>query len=256
MNSRYVAATAALALSVGTVAALAPRDGRSTSRSCSTVLTTEVCTWVVTEGGEAVELGASIPMTLITSVPADAEMVWPPEELGAVELPPEARRLLGIDHLGINWEAHGHPPTTFLTPHFDFHLYNITRADVRAIDCTDETKPSRLPARYALPDVDVPGLGMLVGMCVPRMGMHAALEGEIDDTAPFEASLMLGYYGGVPIFYEPMVSRELLLRKADFTLPMPTVEDLPPGVRYPTRFRAEYDPAEQQYRLIFTGFAS
>ena len=37
-------------------------------------------------------------------------MVWPPQELASVAFPVRgARPQLGIDHLGINWEAHGHP---------------------------------------------------------------------------------------------------------------------------------------------------
>lgn len=66
--------------------------------------------------------------------------------------------------------------------------------------------------------------------------------------------MMLGYYGAEPIFFEPMISRDLLLRKADFSLPVPAVVGVPVGVRYPREFRAEYDAEEAQYRLIFTGF--
>lgn len=215
-----------------------------------------MCTWVLMEGGAAAELGATIPMDLIEGVPSDAEMVWPPEQMGTVPLPDEARRAFGIDHLGINWEAHGHPPASFLTPHFDFHFYTVTEGDVAAIDCTDASKPSQLPAGYALPDIDIPGMGVLVGLCVPRMGMHAMVEGEVEETAAFEASMMLGYYGGAPVFFEPMVSRERLLERSDFALPVPVIEDLPAGVRYPTKFRAEYEAGDDRYRLIMSGFGS
>ncbi|MFO7589036.1 MAG: hypothetical protein R6X22_13390 [Gemmatimonadota bacterium] len=62
--------------------------------------------------------------------------------------PAGARAALGMDHMGINWEPHGHPPSVFLTPHFDFHFYNIATDDVDAIDCSDASKPATLRAEY------------------------------------------------------------------------------------------------------------
>jgi hypothetical protein len=254
MRPARMAIPAALILAVALLVAGWSPNARSTSSSCATVLDSEVCTWVVMEGSAPVEVGATVPLRLIEDVPTDVEMVWPPQELAAVTLPSEARGALGIDHLGINWEAHGHPPASFLTQHFDFHFYRITRAEVGGIDCVDETKPTELPAHYALPDIDVPGMGLFVGLCVPGMGMHAMPAHEVHETHPFQATMMLGYYGGRPIFFEPMVSRELLLSRADFALEMPNVRDLPAGVRYPTTFRAEYDSGSDAYRLVFGGF--
>ncbi len=248
--------TLAVATLVGAAAATAAagRDATTTSRSCADVLQAQVCTWAVMDGNEALELGATIPMSVLRSVTTPAEMIWPPQELVSLPVPKEARRALGFDHVGINWEAFGHPPESFVTPHFDFHFYNVTSDAVRAIDCSDEAKPTTLPSGYALPDVDVPGMGTFIGLCVPHMGMHAMLADEVDDTAPFEASMVVGYYAGRPIFIEPMVSREVLLQGRDFTLPVPPVAGLPAGVRYPTSFRAEYDAAKEQYRLVLSGF--
>jgi len=248
--------SAVLFLVVFLLEAAASESGRTTSSSCAVALDSEVCTWVVLDGTTPVEMGATIPLSLIESVPADAPMVWPPEELLSLPMPAAAREATGIDHLGINWEAHGHPPATFMTRHFDFHFYSITEADVRAIDCGDLSKPADLPAPYALPDIEVPGMGAFVGLCVPSMGMHAMHASQVEETDPFEASMILGYYSGTPIFFEPMISQSLLLRRADFTLAMPTVRDLPEGVSYPSRFRAEYLPGSDAYRLVFSGFSS
>ena len=256
MGSKHITTSVALVLSAVITGPALAQEARSTSRSCSRVLESQVCTWVVMEGGAAVELGATFPMAVIEAVPSDTEMVWPPKQLAAVALPAEAKTALGIDHLGINWEAHGHPPTPFLDPHFDFHFYTLSESQIRAIDCSDETKPPKLPARHALPDVDVPGLGVLVGLCVPQMGMHAMVEEELEATDPFEASLVVGYYGGEVISLEPMVSRARLLEKSDFELTVPAIENLPAGVHYPSEFRAEYDAAAKLYRMVFTGFHS
>jgi hypothetical protein len=255
MTASRIAASAALVLTVGFLAAV-PAHERTTSSSCAVALGTEVCTWVVLQGATPVELGATIPLSLIEGVPADAPMVWPPEELVSLPMPAAAREGLGIDHLGINWEAHGHPPATFMTRHFDFHFYSISDAEVRAIDCADSSKPVDLPASYALPDIDVPGMGAFIGLCVPNMGMHAMHASQVEETAPFEASMILGYYSGRPIFFEPMVSQRLLLERADFTLEMPVPHGLPAGVRYPSSFRAEYLAGSDSYQLVFSGFVA
>jgi len=247
----------ALGLSVAAVlvtVAAAPERSGTTTTSCASVLGSEVCTWVVMDGGRATELGATIPMALIQAAPSGGEMVWPPQELASVRLPAAARETLGIDHLGINWEAHGHPPAAFLTEHFDFHFYNVPSPAVSAIDCSDLSKPAHQPDGYALPDIDVPGMGTFIGLCVPSMGMHAMLADEVDDTDPFQADILIGYYGGEPIFFEPMISRALLRTQKDFTAPVPAVTGLPVGVRYPSTFRAEFDATAKAYRLVFTGF--
>jgi hypothetical protein len=255
MFTKRMAAALGMGLTVAliTVAAAPERSGTTTT-SCTSVLGSEVCSWVVMDGSRATELGATIPMALIEAAPSGGEMVWPPQELASVRLPAAAREALGIDHLGINWEAHGHPPASFLTEHFDFHFYNVPSAEVSAIDCSDLSKPAHQPAGYALPDVDVPGMGTFIGLCVPGMGMHAMLADEVEDTDPFTADMLVGYYGAEPIFFEPMISRALLRTEKDFTVAMPAVTGLPEGVQYPSAFRAEYDATAKAYRLIFTGF--
>lgn len=246
---------AVLFAGMGLMSAAVSSDTGGTSSSCATVMGSQVCTWVTVEEGSATELGATIPLSLVQSVSTDVEMIWPPRELATVRFPREARELLGIDHLGLNWEAHGHPPATFVTPHFDFHFYTISEDDVRAIDCSDESKPDELPSTYALPDVDVPGMGRFVGLCVPSMGMHAMPGDDVDETDPFSASMLVGYYGREPIFLEPMVSRQRLLERTDFSLPMPRVV-AGRGARFPRAFRAEYDAHAEAYRLVFSDFGS
>jgi len=253
MSKRRGALVTGLFLAVvGATAAATP--GPSEASSCASVLGSEVCTWVVSDDGRVIELGATIPMALVEAVSSDAEMVWPPQELAAIALPAVAREALGLHHLGINWEAHGHPPATFLTEHFDFHFYSVPAERQQAIDCSDLSKPAHLPGGYALPDVDVPGMGTFVGLCVPGMGMHGMEAHEVHATAPFEADMLIGYYGSEPIFFEPMVSRALLRSREDFSLDMPRVHGLPPGVRYPAAFRAEYDARADAYHLVFTDF--
>ncbi len=252
MSSRCTATLVAFLLVAGTVAAIP--DHPTTTKECTTVLDAEVCTWVVTENGRPTEIGATIPMSLVLSVPPHAEMTWPPRELASVRLPEAARNALGIDHLGVNWEAHGHPPSTFMTPHFDFHFYSITNEAVGAIDCSDLSKPRGVPEGYTLPDIEIPDMGTLVGLCVPLMGMHALPEADMQATDAFDASMIVGFYHGEPIFFEPMIAQSMLLERKSFNLPMPTVGDLPEGVHYPREFQAQYDARTEQYRFVFSRF--
>ncbi|MHC4709600.1 MAG: DUF5602 domain-containing protein, partial [Planctomycetota bacterium] len=153
-----------------------------------------------------------------------------------------------------------HPPGPYLTPHFDFHFYTIPPAERSAIDCTDETKPSVMPAGYSLPDVILPpplaemaGVSTLIGLCVQQMGMHSLLTSELESTDTFRGSMVIGYYHGTPIFIEPMLTRSLLLEKRSFDLPIPSI----PGMTgaYPRAFRAEYDAQQQVYQFVFSDFA-
>jgi hypothetical protein len=112
-----------------------------------------------------------------------------------------------------------------------------------------------------LPDVTLPpplaemaGESTLIGLCVAEMGMHSLLTSELESTEAFRGSIVVGYYHGTPIFIEPMLSRELLLEKRSFDLPIPSI----PGMtgEYPRAFRAEYDEQQQLYHFVFSDFAA
>jgi hypothetical protein len=227
---------------------------RTVQGECVDVYGASVCSWATFDGtGDVVEFGATVPLAAIDRAPHDMEMEWPPIANAIVRMPAELTEATGVDHLTVYWEPHGHPPGAYLTPHFDFHFYNISNSTRRAIDCADETKPAALPANFGMVDIPVPELGTLVGLCVPEMGMHALLASELQSEEVFDGTMVIGYYHGAPIFFEPMISRDMLMRRQSFQLPMPTVSGLPAGVRYPQRFRAEYDRPTDAYRFIFSG---
>jgi len=226
---------------------------------CADVFSAQVCTWARVEGATLVEAGAVIPVASIANAPADAPMTWPPQPVVSIDMPDVVVQQAGLRNLVVNWEAGGHPPGAFLTPHFDFHFYAIPSSDVAAIDCSDDRKPDALPAAYGLPDIPLPphmaemmGVDTLVGLCVPQMGMHAIPTAEIERTDAFDGTMVVGYYGGAPIFIEPMISQAMLLKRESFDLAVPTVPGL--AGRRPTKFRAEYDPESQAYRFTLSAF--
>jgi hypothetical protein len=231
-----------------------------TKGACADIHKSQVCTWAKMQGETVLEVGVTVPIGSIENAPADTTMVWPPVPVATLDIPEVARQKSGMTNVTVFWEPHGHPTPAFLTPHFDFHFNGISSAELAAIDCKDLTKPASLPAGYALPDFALPpdmtkmmGVSTMVGLCVPKMGMHAIPTVDVERKDPFTGSLIVGYNIGKPIFFEPMISKALLMQKQSFDLPIAAV----PGLigAQPSKFHAEYDAQKQEYRLIFSGFS-
>jgi hypothetical protein len=231
-------------------------NARITPGECRTVNGADVCAWAETANDTLRTFGVTVPIQAIENAPSDAPMVWPPVPAATIPLPDVVRSASGFDNLTVYWEPHGHPPGAYLAPHFDFHFNAISTADVAAIDCSDLTKPSRLSAGYEMPDIAIPNMGTLVGLCVPGMGMHSLPASELRSATPFQKTMVFGYYHARPIFLEPMLTRETLLRRRSFTLDVPHVPGQPITTRAPTLFRAEWDGTTQSYRFVFSGLVT
>jgi len=223
---------------------------------CKSVNGADICTWGRMSGTTLVAFGATVPIKSIESAPPEVPMAWPPKMDALIALPAGVDSAVGFKSLTIYWEPHGHPPGPYLVPHFDFHFNNISAADLAKIDCADSTKPSVLPAGYELPDVAIPQLGTLVGICVPEMGMHSLPGTELHATTSFEKTMVVGYYHKSPIFIEPMITRATLMGRHSFTLPVPGVAGEPAGVQLPAGFEAQYDSTAQAYRFTFSMVAA
>jgi hypothetical protein len=228
-----------------------------TKGACGDVYKGQVCTWSKSQGTNLMEVGATVPIASIENAPAEGSMDWPPKAAARLDVPGTATS--GLTEMTVYWEATGHPPGAYMTPHFDFHFYTISPADQLAIDCKDNVKPTTLAAAYSLPDQDLPpdmakmmGVSKLVGICVPEMGMHALLTAELETKDVFRGSMVIGYYHGKPIFVEPMLTKAMLLEKKSFDLPIPEIPGLTGA--HPTKFQAVYDAAAQSYKFTFSGF--
>lgn len=231
-----------------------------TQGECGSLFEAQVCTWARMQGDSVIDIGATIPVAGIESAPADYAMAWPPEAVAVLALPAPAQQQAGLTHLTVYWEAMGHPPGPYLTPHFDFHFYTISNDQRMAIDCGDLSKPAVLASGYSLPDVALPpplvamtGVDTLVGLCVPGMGMHSLLTTELESSETFRGTLVVGYYQGKHILIEPMITRAMLLERKSFDLAVPPI----PGIlgNQPHAFRAEYDSAQGTYRFVFSSFS-
>jgi hypothetical protein len=229
--------------------------------SCADAFKASMCTYAKTKGNMLVEAGAVIPMASIENAPAKVPMAWPPVADAVANMPDSALKQSGMTHLTFYWEADGHPPVAFMTPHFDFHFYLVPASEVAAMDCKDLSKPAVLPTAFTLGDIDLPpdmqkmmGVKSMVGLCVPGMGMHSLLTSEFERKDAFDGSMVIGYYKGKAIFMEPMISKAMLMKKTSFDLPIPDVPGLTGA--HPTKFHAEWDAAGNSYRFAFSGFTS
>ena len=219
---------------------------------CRQVNGADVCTWHTMQGDRVLSFGATIPMKVAENAPAEMPMTWPPKADATIPLGDMIKSATGFDNMTVFWEPHGHPPGPYLTPHFDFHFNS---EDVSKIDCADTTKPAAIPAGYELPDVTIPGIGNLVGICAPGMGMHSLLASELHSSALFQKTMIVGYYHQRAIFVEPMITKTTLMDRKTFSLDIPAVPGAPPGAHYPTKFTAVYDSTAQAYRFTFSDFA-
>jgi len=249
--------TALLALSIG--ACTGEEQIVEAKGDCADVFAGKVCTWAKTKGKTLVEAGAVVPLATIENAPAEQAMAWPPVSAAEIAMPEPVQQLGGLTQLTMYWEPGGHPPAAFMTPHFDFHFYTVAPAERAAMDCKDLSKPATLPAGYDLPDIPLPpemagmiGVSELVGLCVPQMGMHALPASDIERQDVFGGTMVIGYYQGKPIFVEPMLSRDLLMKKQSFDLTIPEIPGL--EAAHPTRFQAVYDGAQDAYRFTFSSF--
>lgn len=218
---------------------------------CGALFGAKVCSSYQTRAGKITEITLRVPVALIEHAPAKVPMVWPPKADLNVPFAAAVQKQTGFTYANIYWNPMGHRPSVYSVPHFDIHFYFTPERVVEKIDCKDTVKPRTLPADYVLPDLNVPHLGEMVGMCIPDMGMHAVPAVDLNSKAPWKGSMLLGYYGGKPSFLEPMVTSALLLQKHSFTLPVPQGIAPTAHVRYPREFRAVYLPKSDAYDLTF-----
>lgn len=219
---------------------------------CGSLYGANICTSYQMRAGKINEFSMRVPVAMIQNAPANVSMVMPPKSDLDIPFAPAVKEQTGFTYVNIYWEAHGHEPAPYMVPHFDFHFYFIPERQVETIDCKDMARPRTVPAGYAMPGLaNIPGLGKVMGACVPDMGMHASPKTDFGHKTPWKGSLLVGYYDGKAIFFEPMITTALMLQKHSFSLPVPP--DIQPAahVRYPKTFRAVYLPKSKAYDFTF-----
>jgi hypothetical protein len=167
-------------------------------------------------------------------------------------LPKEAAAT-GFDHIGLDWNPHGHPPKgVYDKPHFDVHFYHSTQAELKKITATgtDLTRCNKRPAAKYLPA----GYIMPPDTAVAQMGAHAIDAGTPElNGQPFTHTLVYGYYDGKVNFIEPMVTKEFLESKTNVTVAIKQPMVYQKRGYYPTSYSIRYDPIRQEHTISLNG---
>lgn len=160
-------------------------------------------------------------------------------------MPPKAPRT-GYRHVVVDWNPQGHPPPNVYTvPHFDFHFYTMSRAEVEKVTFKGPADPATVVSNKRLV---APGYEVIPPTAVAKMGVHAVDTGGPEfQGKPFTATFIYGYYKGRLTFLEPMVTRAFLLEKPDFSAEVKTPAEYSSSGHYPTRWSVRYDESQKAY---------
>lgn len=165
----------------------------------------------------------------------------------------KAMEVTPFDHIGINWNSHGHEPQhVYDVPHFDFHFYKITLAEQRNI--TPGPLMEMLPPPGSMPPTYVPTPGG-----VPQMGKHWIdfTSPELDPVhpQPFTKTFIYGSYNSKVIFDEPMITLAVL-QSGQFSstiIPQPQ-SFMPANTYYPTMYNISKDNKSKKHFITLNNF--
>lgn len=198
--------------------------------------------------GEPVSIGVVFTPGMLQGLPTAAKGEDPDFQYPLL-MPTTGPKTI-IDHVMIDWESEGHPPTkVYDVQHFDFHFYLVSQAErikVAFNSPNDSAAPDQQPAPELLP----PGYILPPGTAVPGMGVHA-----INPTAaefqqqPFTATLIYGYYNRQQTFIEPMASLKFLLSKPSFSASVPRPAAYSQPGAYPSSYSINFDAANNLYEV-------
>ena len=196
-------------------------------------------TWVqLGLGGQPERLAITLTDAALNSVPVgdhgdghdhDHEAAW------TLKFHPKAG-VTPFNHVGMGWNPNGHEPEMIYgKPHFDFHFYMMTPAEVAAIPPyeVDSLKFKNWPAPAYLP-----ATYFNAGGGVPQMGAHwvDVTSGEFNGQG-FTQTFIYGSYDGKVTFYEPMITLEFLKNNSNFERAIPQPAKFQKTGYYPTKLR-------------------
>ena len=184
------------------------------------------------------------------SVPPDGETIIIPLQLKATELTP-------FDHIGLNWNPHGHQPAgVFDVPHFDIHFFMISAEEQLAIPAwspeTDAAFNNYPPTGYMPADYFTPPGS---ATAEPQMGKHW-LPVNLGAYLPFSKIMIYGSFNGKFIFVEPMITLDYLLSKIDFSANYSQPEHFEKAGNYPTKYNIYHDAVSGNTYISLSNFVA
>lgn len=246
---------AAIALALSGGAANAGQADKFIAGDSVTVAGGTASTWArVNGGGKVIWVGLTIPLSMVENPPAPGS--GPAGAFAVLNYPAVAQQTTYFNHAEIQFNEHGHPTNPryaqtnrYSAPHFDLHFYSIPVADVFAIPPGLFFTPApaeRVPGGWAQPEP----------RSIPQMGRHAGPLTEFTATDPWLLTMISGFLPDASYmhFIEPMITRDFLLLRENFTLPVPTPAVLGRATQYPTECVVAYDKDADAYHIVYKGF--
>ncbi len=198
--------------------------------------------------GKAAVIGVAFTPGMLENLPKAAKGA-DPDFPYVLPMPAKGPRTV-VDHVVVNWESAGHPPShVYDVPHFDFHFYLVSRAEQMKVAFKDENA-SGDPSQQPPAELVAAGYILPPGTAVPRMGVHA-----IDPASPefhgkpFTATFIYGYYDKRQTFFEPMVTLAYLKSKPSFSAPLARPHSYTKPGAYPSAYGVKYDAARKVYEV-------
>lgn len=214
--------------------------------------------------GKPTSIGVALSEAALTNLPMIPNAPSPSAVMLQLALPTDAP-VTGYNHVMLDWNPAGHEPDHVYThPHFDFHFYNITPAQVMAMMPNDPqwaAKASALPATQFVP-TGYAAASVLAGIpaaqaAVPMMGLHW-LDVSSPELQPppagkqFTETFIYGSYDGKFIFLEPMITKaylESLKTTNGMSRNIGTPAQVATAGYYPTTYSIRYDASAKEYRI-------
>lgn len=169
--------------------------------------------------------------------------------------PQEVLELTPFNHMGFNWNPHGHGPMgIYDLGHFDIHFYMITpeeRYTITGFEPNISASPNAgfLPSEFFGPPAAVE----------PRMGQHW-----LDPSSPelqpppnnqlFTQTWIYGTYEGDVMFWEPMVTEEFFRSNPNenYSISLPTY--YAQEGYYPTTYSVNSNTIDNTYSVSLNNF--
>jgi hypothetical protein len=202
-------------------------------------------TWVkLKTDGSPEQLGISITNAVLTSVPINTDHS---NHQNHLTLALNAQHGTAFNHVLLDWNPSGHEGPMYMLPHFDFHYYFVTPAEVEAT--TDEAKMNKFPDAAYIPAghiAPVPG--------VPKMGMHwlDPTSGELGGGKVFTETFIYGSYDSKVTFMEPMITKSFLDTVTTYSRNIPQPVKFQKAGYYPTK--ATFKKHDGVTDIILEGF--
>lgn len=223
--------------------------------------------------GPEIEIGNGIVRSWIsvkkeTGIPDEIGIVMTPGALTGlpdgtdhpthvIPLHLKAKQLTLFDHIGLNWNPHGHqPPGVFDIPHFDIHFYMISVEEQLAIPAwspsTDAAFNNYPPTGFMPSDYGTPPGP---ATAEPQMGKHWSPV-NMAPYLPFSKIMIYGSYDGELTFVEPMITLDYLLTNPTFSANYSQPQFFEKAGYYPTKYNIYRDTKTGNTNITLSDFVA